>query len=69
MMFTRLKIFFQKHDVFHVNQHGFRENHSTEHAILDLVNQIQTNMDQVNIYVVFLLTYEKHLTQLIILYS
>ena len=46
MIFTRLKNFHQKHDVLYQNQYGFRENHSTEHAILDLVNQIQINMDQ-----------------------
>ena len=45
-MFTRIKNFLQKHDVLYQNQYGFRENHSTEHAILDLVNQVQINMDQ-----------------------
>ena len=47
MMFTRLKIFFQKHDVLYQNQYFFGKNHSTKHAILDLVNQIQINMDQI----------------------
>ena len=46
MIFTRLKNFLQKHDVSYQNQYGFRKNHSTEHAILDLVNQIQINLDQ-----------------------
>ena len=46
MMSIRLKNFLQKHDVLYQNQYGFRENHSTEHAVLDLVNQIQTNMGQ-----------------------
>ena len=46
MIFSRLKNFLQKHDVLYQNQYGFRENHSTECAILDLVNQIQINMDQ-----------------------
>ena len=45
MIFTRLKNFLRKHDVLY-QKYGFRENHSTEHAILDLVNQIQINMDQ-----------------------
>ena len=46
VMFTRLKNFLQKHNVLNQNQYGFRENHSTEHAILDLVNQIQLNMNE-----------------------
>ena len=46
MMSIRLKNFLQKHDVLYQNQYGFRENHSTKHAILDLVNQIQINMGQ-----------------------
>ena len=46
MMFTRLKNFFQKHDVLYQNQYGFCKNHSAEHAILDLVTQMQINMDQ-----------------------
>ena len=44
MMSIRLKNFLQIHDVLYQNQYGFRENHSTEHAILDLVYQIQINM-------------------------
>ena len=31
------------------NQYGFREKRSTQHAIIDIVNQIQTNMDK-NMY-------------------
>ena len=46
MIFTRLKNFLQKHDVLYQNQYSFRENHSTEHALLDLVNQTQINMDE-----------------------
>ena len=28
------------------SQYGFRENHSTQHAIIDIANVIQNNMDQ-----------------------
>ena len=28
------------------SQYGFREKRSTEHAILEIINQIQTNMDR-----------------------
>ena len=30
----------------HESQYGFREKRSTEHAILEIINQIQTNMDR-----------------------
>ena len=44
-MYNRIKVFIDKYDVLHHSQYGFRENHSTQHAILDIVNQIQTNME------------------------
>ena len=34
------------HDILCPSQYGFRENYSTEHALLDIVNKIQTNMDK-----------------------
>ena len=44
-MYDRLKQFLCKHDIFCESQYGFREKHSTEHAILDILNKIQKNMD------------------------
>jgi len=44
-MYNRIKLFIDKYDLLHHSQYGFRENHSTQHAILDIVNQIQTNME------------------------
>jgi hypothetical protein len=64
-MYKRLEIFFEKHNILYENQYGFREKSSTQHAIIDIVNQIQTNMDK-NMYtvrVVFSLIYRKHLIQ------
>ena len=45
MKHNRIKGFIDKHDVLYHLQYGFREKHSTQHAILDIVNQIQTNME------------------------
>ena len=44
-MYDRGKAFVTKHDLLCSSQHGFRESYTTEHALLDIVNKIQTNMD------------------------
>ena len=44
-MYTRLKTYLDDKNILFQRQYGFREKHSTQHAILDIVNQIQTNMD------------------------
>ena len=44
LMYNRLKLFFNKNDVFYYSQYGFREQRSTEHAILDIVNKIHLSM-------------------------
>ena len=46
MMYTRLKSFLDKFSILYDSQYGFREKRSTEHAILEITNQIQTNMDR-----------------------
>ena len=47
MMYIRLKSFLEKFSIlFYDSQHGFREKRSTEHAILEITSQIQTNMDR-----------------------
>ena len=35
-----------KEDILYRSQYGFREEHSTQHAIIDIVNTIQSNMDK-----------------------
>ena len=40
-----MKSFIEKQDILCSSQYGFREAHSTQHAILDIVDNIQTNMD------------------------
>ena len=45
-MYNRLKNFLEKQNILHKSQYGFREKYSTQHAILDIVNQIQCNMSR-----------------------
>ena len=45
LMYRRLKSFLDKNDVLFKAQYGFREKHSTQHAILDTVNIIQNNIN------------------------
>ena len=46
MMYNRLKSFIEKCNILHDSQYGFREKRSTEHSILDIINEIETNMDK-----------------------
>ena len=43
LMYRRLKSFLDKNDVLFKAQYGFREKHSTQHAILDTVNTGRKN--------------------------
>ena len=45
-MYNRMKNFIEKHDMLNPLQYGFRKAHATHHAIIDIVEAIQTNMDQ-----------------------
>ena len=47
--FHGLKSFFNKYNVLYESQYGFRERRSTDHAILDIVNKIQSYMDKGNV--------------------
>ena len=46
VMYNRMKNFIEKHDMLNPLQYGFRKAHATHHAIIDIVEAIQTNMDQ-----------------------
>ena len=45
-MHNRLTGFINKHKILCENQYGFREEHSTNTAILDMVDQISQKMEQ-----------------------
>ena len=44
MMYKRMKSFINEKEILNPSQYGFREEHSTQHAVIDIVNTIQTNM-------------------------
>ena len=46
LMYKRLKSFINRNDIFFTSQYGFRENCSAQHAILDILNKIQNNIDK-----------------------
>ena len=46
VMCNRLKLFFKKNNILYKYQFGFRENHSTAHALIDLMEYINTCLDQ-----------------------
>ena len=45
LMYQRLSKFIIKHNILINSQYGFRSGHNTQHAILDIVNTIQSNMN------------------------
>ena len=47
-MFNRLVSFLDKHHVLFEKQFGFRSKHSTDHAILSIVDKIQKAIDERN---------------------
>lgn len=40
-----MKDYIDKHNLLYSSQYGFRKDHSTQHAILDIVSAIQSNMN------------------------
>ena len=45
VMYNRLIEFIDKHGILSNAQYGFRKCHSTHHAVLDIINQIHSNID------------------------
>lgn len=45
-MYNRIKVFVEKHQLLYSSQNSFRQAHSTEHAVLSMVETIRTNMDK-----------------------
>ena len=46
LMFNRLKKFLDKNDVFYKYQFGFRKNHATSHALMDVTDFIYKALDE-----------------------
>jgi hypothetical protein len=45
LMYNRIASFLKKNNTLFSTQYGFREKHTTQHALLDTVSKIQNNMD------------------------
>ena len=45
LVYKRMKSFIEEKNILYTSQYGFRQGHSTEHAIFDIVSRIQSNMD------------------------
>ena len=43
-MYDRMKYFFEKHSLLYWSRYGFRQAHSTQHVVLDMIETIQTNI-------------------------
>ena len=63
VMFKRLKIFLDQNNIFFRSQYGFRDKYSTQHAILDIVNTVQSNRTRNYTTVEFSLIQKKHSIQ------
>ena len=46
LLYYRMKDFIDKNKLIHSFQYGFRKAHSPDHAILDIVETLQNNMDK-----------------------
>ena len=46
IIYNRMVCFIDQHSILNLSQYGFRQGHSTHHAIIDIVEAIQLNMDR-----------------------
>jgi hypothetical protein len=46
IVYKRMVSYIEKQIMLYSSQYGFRKGHSTQHAILELLNDIQTNMNK-----------------------
>ena len=59
LMYSRLISFLTKHTILSTCQYGFRENHSTNLAILDLISKVQESTENGNLSCVIFLDFAK----------
>ena len=52
-MYNRMKDYIDRHNLLYSSQYGFCKGHSTQHAILDIVNAIQTNCGESRSFLVW----------------
>jgi len=46
IMCKRMTSYIEQHNLLYQSQDGFRKGHSTQHAMLDIINDLQANMNQ-----------------------
>ena len=68
-MYSRLYLFLTKYKILFGKHFGFRNKHSTIHALISLVDLIKKHLDNTNLFVEFLLTFKRHLIPLIMISS
>ena len=59
LMFNRLYLFLELHNCIYDLQFGFREKHSTSHALMSMIQQIRDTMDDGNIAVGVFVDFQK----------
>ena len=64
-MYPRMISFIEEYGLLYHAQHGFRKSHSTQRAILDIIDAIQNNMDKRFFSCGIFIDWGKHSTLLI----
>ena len=59
MVYEQIQIYFLQNNLFSKSQYGFRSQHSTKHAILELVDKISLALDDGNTSIAFYLDLSK----------
>ena len=65
---TRLRKFMRKHNILYKYHYGFREHHSTSHAIMDVIEYIYKSLDENKFVFRAYIDLKKHLIQLIMIF-
>ena len=60
-MYTHLLDFIEQNKIIYKHQYGFRQKHSTQHAIITLVDRITNSLDKGDIGISIFLDLKKHL--------
>ena len=67
LIYKRLYAFLEQNECLYTNQFGFRNLHSTNHALVNITEKRRNGLDN-NMYAEYFLTFRRHLIQSIIRY-
>ena len=59
-MYARIELFMDEFKIIYSKQFGFRKKHSTNHALLSIIEQIKRNLDNKIFSCVFFLIWKRH---------